>query len=316
MSPASHRSDGGSGDVEEHQAPADRPRRSGNGFVGDTLTSLKRWLVKTSRSPFVTFSSLVQPVVFFVLIAAVLGAVADNALAGAYDGDVAYVTFLTPAIVIQSALAAAAVSGIGLVKDMETGMFDKILVSPVDRTAMLLGKVLSELLRIAVQTMIILVLGYVMLRYTTGTSIDSYLQTGVVGVVGVVGIVGIAVCFGLVFVAFSNVVALATRDEEATILIANLLTFPLLFVSSAVLPLSVLPGWIQAVAVVNPVTYGVDGIRAFMLGEDVLSVFDVGAFAGLWNTVVPSVAVLLGFALVTGAVASRLVGDAWKADVR
>ncbi|WP_222920198.1 ABC transporter permease [Natrinema sp. SYSU A 869] len=288
-------------------------RAAGNGFVADTLVSLKRWLVKTSRSPFVTFSSLVQPVVLFVLMASVFGAVAEGALADAYGDGVHYVAFLTPAIVIQSALAAAAVSGIGLVKDMETGMFDKTLVSPIDRGAMLLGKVLSELLRVAVQTVVILVLGALMLRSSGGAAGSAYLATGLAGIVG---IIGITVLFSLVFVAFSNIVALVTRDEEATIMIANLLTFPLLFCSSAFLPLTVLPDWIRTVAVVNPVTYGVDGVRALVLGADVTTVVDVTAFGGLWNTVAPAAAVLALFALVLGAIAGKLLESAWKAEVR
>ncbi|SEO35320.1 ABC-2 type transport system permease protein [Halorientalis persicus] len=293
-------------------AGSDTARRAdGNGPLTDMRISLTRWLRKTSRNPYVTFSSLVQPVIFFVLMAEVLGAVAGPALA-ATVGDVHYVTYLTPAIVIQSALAAAAVSGIGLVDDMETGMFEKTLVSPMHRGAMFLGKVCSEVVRIAVQTLIILALGYGMLALTSDATTAGYLRTGLPGLIG---IVGVTVLFGGVFMAYSNVVALVTRDREATIMIANLLTFPLLFVSSAFLPLSVLPGWIRAVAVVNPITYGVDGIRALMLGRDVLSVFDVTAFGGLWNTVVPAAAVLLACNLVLGAAALRLLGDAAKAEV-
>ncbi|THE65672.1 ABC transporter permease [Salinadaptatus halalkaliphilus] len=311
MSSAS--SPGDSSDAGRGESEPVPQRASGNGFWGDTRCSLERWLRKTARSPFVTFSSLVQPVLFFVLLAAVLGAVADGALSQAYGDDVRYVTFLTPAIVIQSALAAAAVSGIGLVKDVETGMFDAQLASPIDRRAMILGKTLSELCRIAVQTAIILALGYAMLWYTTGDSVGSYHQTGVLGLLG---IVAIAVCFGSVFVAFSTIVALVTRDEEATILIANLLTFPLLFVSSAFLPLEVLPGWIRTVAVANPVTYGVDGIRALMLGEDVLTVLEVSGLVGYWNAVVPAVAVLSLCVVALGAIATTLLRRAWRAEVR
>ncbi|MDT3436528.1 ABC transporter permease [Haloarcula sp. 1CSR25-25] len=99
-------------------------------------------------------------------------------------------------------------------------------------------------------------------------------------------------------------------------MIANLLTFPLLFVSSAFLPLDILPDWIQAVAVANPITYGVDGIRALMLGEDVMSVFEVTAFTGLWNTVVPAIAVLLGFNAVLGGIAVHLLRRASRAEVQ
>ncbi|MFC7132101.1 MULTISPECIES: ABC transporter permease [Salinibaculum] len=288
-------------------------RASGNSSATDARISFKRWLVKTSRNPYVTFTSLVQPVIFFVLMAEVLGAIAGGALSQSLGGDVTYVTYLTPAIVIQSALAAAAVSGIGLVDDMETGMFDKTLLSPMNRAAMFVGKVLSEVVRITVQTGIILGLGYLLLALKPGASVTQYLQTGVGGVLG---IFVVTVIFGGVFMAYSNIVALVTRDREATVMIANLLTFPLLFISSAFLPLEVLPGWIRAVAVANPITYGVDAIRALMLGQDVLSVFEVTAFTGLWNTVVPAIAVLLGFNLVLGGIAVRLLKRASRAEVQ
>ena len=246
-------------------------------------------------------------------MAEVFGAMASGTLAQSFGADVNYVTYITPAIMIQSALAAAAVSGIGVVDDMESGMFDKILVSPMNRGALFLGNVLSEVVRIGVQILIIFALGYVLLALESGASVDHYLQTGLPGLVG---ILVVAVVFGGVFMAYSNVVALVTRDREATVMIANLLTFPLLFVSSAFVPLDALPGWIRSVAVVNPITYGVDGIRAFMLGRDVLTVVEVTAFSGIWNTVVPSVAVLAGFNLVLGAIAIRLLDRASKAGVK
>jgi ABC-2 type transport system permease protein len=288
-------------------------KSSGNSTAADLRISFKRWLVKTSRNPSVTFTSLVQPIIFFVLMAEVLGAVVGGALTEALGGNVHYVTYLTPAIMIQSALAAAAVSGIGLVDDMETGMFDKTLISPTGRGAMFVGKILSEVIRITVQTVVILALGFGFLWVKTGGSVGSYIQTGLLGAVGVVVV---TIIFSGIFMAYSNIVALVTRDREATIMIANLLTFPLLFVSSAFVPLEVLPNWIQTLAVVNPITYGVDAIRALMLGKDVLSVFDITAFGGVWNTLVPAVAVLVGFLLILGYVAVHLLNNASKAEVQ
>jgi ABC-2 type transport system permease protein len=288
-------------------------RASGNTPLTDARISFKRWAVKTSRNPYVTFTSLVQPVIFFVLMAEVLGAIAGSVLTQSVSGDISYVTYLTPAILVQSALSAAAVSGIGLVDDMETGMFDKTLISPMSRSAMFTGKALSEVVRITVQTMIILGLGYLFLVLKSGASVTQYLQTGLFGVLGILVVI---VVFGGVFMAYSNIVALLTRDREATILIANLLTFPLLFVSSAFLPLDVLPGWIRAVAVVNPVTYGVDAIRALMLGQDVMTVIEVTAFPGLWNTLLPATAVLTAFNIVLGGVAVGLLRRASKAEVQ
>ena len=301
--------------VTDGQETADRgsaQRASGNSAVTDARVSFRRWLLKTSRNPYVTFTSLVQPIIFFVLMAEVLGAIAGGAVSQSVQSDVTYVTYLTPAILIQSALAAAAVSGIGLVDDMETGMFDKTLLSPMNRGAMFVGKLLSEVVRITIQTAIILGLGYLLLVLKPAVSPAQYLQTGPVGVLG---IFGVTILFSGVFMAYSNIVALVTRDREATVMIANLLTFPLLFISSAFLPLELLPGWIQAVAVANPITYGVDGIRALMLGQDVLSTAEVTAFTGLWNTVVPAVVVLLGFSVVLGGVAVALLKRASKSAV-
>ncbi|WP_336326568.1 ABC transporter permease [Halovenus sp. HT40] len=300
-------------DGDEDSESSVTQKASGNSATIDLRISFKRWLVKSSRNPYVTFTSLIQPVIFFVLMAEVLGAVVGGVLTETLGGDVHYVTYLTPAIVIQSALAAAAVSGIGLVDDMETGMFDKTLISPMSRGAMFVGKVLSELARITVQTLIILALGFGLLWVKTSASVGSYIQTGLAGVLG---IVAVTVIFGGIFMAYSNIVALVTRDREATIMISNLLTFPLLFVSSAFVPLDVLPNWIQTVAIVNPITYGVDAIRALMLGQDVRTVFGSTVFDGIWNTLVPAVAVLIGFVLVLGFIAVRLLNNASKVEVQ
>ncbi|MFC7072635.1 ABC transporter permease [Halovenus rubra] len=287
-------------------------KADGTNTLTDVRFSLERWLLKTSRNPFVTFSSLIQPVIFFVLVAEVFGAIAGTALAETV-ADVHYVTYLTPAIIVQSALAAAAVSGIGLVDDMETGMFETILVSPMNRSAIFLGKILSEVIRIAVQTLIILGLGFALLTLKTGASFGTFARTGIFGLLGVVVV---AVIFGGVFMSFSNIVALVTGDREATIMIANLLTFPLLFVSSAFLPLPALPGWIQTIAIVNPITYGVDAIRALLLGEDVAAVVTVSSLPAPWAVVVPAVLILVGFNVVLGGIAARSLKRRSRAEVQ
>ncbi|MDS0279771.1 ABC transporter permease [Halomicroarcula sp. S1AR25-4] len=286
---------------------------SGNSVAADIRISFKRWLVKNLRNPYVIFTSLVQPIIFFVLFVEVFGAIAGSALSAALGPDISYVTYLSPAIIIMSTLSSAATSGIGLVDDMEEGMFEKMLVSPMNRSAMFFGKVLSEVARIVVQTVIVLLLGYLLLVLKNGAAFDQYLRTGAAGIVGVVLV---TVIFGGVFIAYSNIVALVSRDQEATIMFANLLTFPLVFVSSAFLPLSVLPGWIRTVAVFNPITYGVDSVRAIMLGQDVMTVFEMTAFGGIWNTVVPAVVILVGFNVLLGSIAIRLLRRAASIKVQ
>jgi len=295
---------------QERTAPSERPNapsgrpdaRSGNTFGGDVWVNFKRWNLKAVRNPFVLVVSLVQPIIFLVLFTEVFGNVAGGAVNRGVPG-ISYETYLVPAIAIQVALAAAITSGVGLVNDIENGMFEKVLVTPMNRTAVFLGKAAAEVFRIAVQIAIILGLGVLL-----GAEIAT-------GVVGAVGIVAVGILFSLWFVAFSNALAILTRDQESTIIGANLLQFPLLFLSSAFLPLSALPDWIQTFARINPVTYGVDAARSLMLDRDVMTVVEVSWFDGPLDGVVPGVIVLTGLDLVLGGVAVYLLSQASSSDV-
>ena len=277
--------------------------RSKNTFAGDVWVNFKRWNLKAVRNPFVLVVSLVQPIIFLVLFTEVFGQVAGEAVNRGLPG-VGYETYLVPAIAIQVALAAAITSGVGLVNDIENGMFEKVLVTPMNRTAVFAGKTAAEVFRIAIQITIILGLG---------TLLGAEIATGVVGAAGIV-VVG--VLFSLWFVAFSNALAIVTRDQESTIIGANLLQFPLLFLSSAFLPLATLPGWIRTFARLNPVTYGVDAARSIMIDRDVMTVIEVTGFGGTLNGVVPGVAVLVGLDLAFGAVAVSLLARASSSDVQ
>ncbi|MFB6165749.1 MAG: ABC transporter permease [Haloarculaceae archaeon] len=288
-------------------------KTTGNGFVRDTWVNLKRWVLKTTRNPFVMTVSLLNPIIFLILFTQVFGQITGQAVGRSVGGAVSYTTYLVPAIVIQVALIAATTSGIGLVDDIENGMFEKVLASPMHRGAVFLGKSLSEVLRIVVQITIILVLGYVLLWLDSGGDPGTYVATGIAGAVG---IVAVGIVFSIWFTAFSNITALYTRDTESTIIAVNLLQFPLLFLSSAFLPLSVLPEWIQAVATVNPITYGVDAARALMLGEDVMTVIDVTGFGGMWNSIVPALAVLVVLDVVLGGVAVYFLNRASSSTVQ
>ena len=278
-------------------------RRSSNSFVGDIWINFKRWNIKAVRNPFVLVTSLVQPIIFLILFTQVFGAVATNAInAGA--GSISYETFLVPAIAIQVALAAAVTSGVGLVNDIEEDVFEKVLVMPMNRGAVFAGKSAAEILRIVVQIAIILGLGVLL-----GAKIAM-------GVLGAIGIMLIGLLFSIWFLAYSNILAVLTKDQESTIIGANLLQFPLLFLSSAFLPLGSLPRWIQVIAAFNPVTYGVDAARALMLNRDVMTVLEVTAFSGIWNTLVPAVVVLVVLDLAFGGVAVYLLTRATSSDAK
>ncbi|WP_135823564.1 ABC transporter permease [Halorussus ruber] len=299
-SPTESSGDGGvAGEAGQSRVAA----RSGNSFAGDFWVNFKRWNLKAVRNPFVLVVSLVQPIIFLVLFTQVFGQVATGAISRG-GASITYETYLVPAIAIQVSLAAAATSGVGLVNDIENGMFEKVLVSPMNRAAVFLGKTAAEIMRILIQIGIILVLGVAL-----GAEIST-------GIVGALGIMLVGVVFSMWFVSLSNTIAIITKDQESTIIGANLLQFPLLFVSTAFLPLEVLPDWIQTVATYNPITYGVDAARALMLDRDVMTVVEVTQFSGVWNTIVPALAVLLALDLVLGSVAVYMLSKASSSDVQ
>ncbi|EMA42436.1 ABC transporter permease [Halococcus saccharolyticus] len=294
--------DGGTAEAAagtEAEAETTAIRRSSNSFLGDAWVNFKRWNIKAVRNPFVLVVSLAQPIIFLVLFTQVFGQIATGAInQGGGLGTISYETYLVPAIVIQVSLAAAITSGIGLVNDIEEGMFEKVLVTPMNRTAVFVGKTAAEVLRIAAQIAIILGLGVLL-----GAEIAT-------GIVGALGIIAVGILFSLWFVSLSNSLAVLTKDQESTIIAMNLLQFPLLFLSSAFLPLEALPEWIQTFARYNPITYGVDAARTLMLDVDVMTVLDVTAFSGIWNALVPALAVLAGLDLVLGAIAVYLLSQA------
>jgi ABC-2 type transport system permease protein len=281
-----------------------RERTGGNTFLGDVAVNFKRWAIKATRNRFFLVGTLVQPIIFFVLFTQVFGQVATQSLGSAAGGSgVNYETFLLPAIAMQVSLATAAGSGIGLVNDIENGMFEKTLVSPMSRTAVFVGKSAAEIMLIVIEIGLILGLGVLM---------GARIETGLAGAVGV-ALVGIV--FSVWFTGYSNVLAVLTRDQESTILAANMLQFPLLFVSSAFLPLEAMPGWIQTIAAFNPVTYGADAARALVLSQDVSQVFEVTAFGGMWNTIVPAVAILVVVDVLLGGLAVFMLQRASRAAV-
>lgn len=215
----------------------------------DAWVSFARWNRKAIRNPFVVTVALVQPIILLLLFSAVFSSI--TGLSGFPVDN--YTKFIVPAIVLQTALLTSAGSGIGLVEDIESGLFDKLLVSPMSRTGIFLGKSLSEIVRIVGQAAIIIGIGYLL-----GASVET-------GLAGAFAIVLIAAVFSLWYAAFSSIVALLTRSVEATNIVSNLLQIVLLFLSPAFIPEDLLPSWLGTLVVLNPITHGIRATRSLMI---------------------------------------------------
>ena len=208
------------------------------------------------------FFALLQPLLFLILFSQVFARL-DQLPGFGYDS---YLQFLVPSIIALTALNSAFQSGIGMVTDIEDGMLDKFLIAPIRRSSILVGKVMSDAARMALQVLVIVGVSLLMgARFATGPG-------------GVGMLILLAAAFGISWAGLSNVIALRTGNGELTMLIGILITFPVLFLSTAFMPSVLLPSWLDTVATFNPITYIVEAIRGLV--NEGWAWWDIGQAAG------------------------------------
>ena len=222
-------------------------------YVSEVNGVFGRWTRKTLRRPQFLFFSLVQPIVWFVLFTQAFSSIANIPGFAQVTGTDSYLTFFTAAVIIQTVISSAMQSGMGMVTDIESGYMDKMRVAPIHRSSILMGKMLSDGTRIVIQTAVIIALGFAM-----GVTIAM-------GIPGLLMLFVIAMAFGIAWSGISTFIGLATKNSESTLMISLLTTFPLLFLSSAVMPKFLLPSWVQTVATYNPMSYIADALRGLII---------------------------------------------------
>jgi ABC-2 type transport system permease protein len=181
-------------------------------------------------------------VFFFVVNVATLERLTEGTL-----GDFDYTAFQMATAVLLGVTGVSRAPSVVL--DVQNGYMDKLLLTPVRRTAILLGHMVADMAVAAVLTLPILVLGFIL-----GVRFES-------GVLGLVGYVVICACWSLAFAGFGYAIALKTGNPAA-VQSSFLLFFPFLFLTSSYVPRSQLTGWLDVVAGLNPVTYILDGLRS------------------------------------------------------
>jgi ABC-2 type transport system permease protein len=231
-----------------------------------TMTHLRQlW-----RQPWWIAVSLVQPVIWLLLFGALFQSVADLPGFGSDD----YIVYLAPGIVIMTAFISAGWTGMGLLEDLDRGVTDRLLTSPISRTALMAGRVVQQTITMIIQSLIM-----VGIALLAGASFDN-------GVLGVAGLIGIAALISAAFASLSLAFALVTRQEETLIGTLTFLQLPLSFVSSTLIAQELMPDWMDKLANFNPVEWAVEAGRAAALGE------------GGFDVVVTRAGLLAGFAAV------------------
>lgn len=221
------------------------------------LRDVKRFL----RTPSRIVGSIALPLLFLLF----LGTGFSGAAIPGLPENVEYLQFLVPGMVGFTMLFGASFAGMSILSDQEVGFLKEILVAPVSRTSIVLGRIAGGSTTALVQAVLILVLAIPL----------GFRPTGLLALpLAAVFLVLIAVTF----VGFGIALASQFSDTEGFGLIVNFVIFPLFFLSGAMFPIASLPDVIQPLAYLNPLTYGVDGLRAVLVGSAARSVaIDAGA---------------------------------------
>jgi ABC-2 type transport system permease protein len=248
-------------------------------LLSDTQYVFIRYMRKLVRNPILLFFSLFQPILFLALFTQLLGRLSN--FPGVLPPGVSYLEFAAAGILLQNAFGSALQSGNSIVADIDSGFLHKMLVTPMSRPAILLGRLTSDAFRVVVQTAIILALAY-----GIGAAENSPFTVNT-GVIGILLIFFTIAFFGLAWSGISLALGMKTRSAETVFAIGGVITFPLLFLSSALLPISFLPGWVQTVSKFNPVSYAVDACRTLMIN------------GYNWGTILPAWGVIGLVAVIT-----------------
>jgi ABC-2 type transport system permease protein len=238
-------------------------------LVTDTLIIAERNLIRLPRKPELLLAFTVQPIMFVLLFRYVFGGAINT-------GGLPYVDYLIPGIIVQNIAFGGFVTAIGLNEDVHKGLIDRFRSLPMARAAVLAGRTLSDIVTNFLGVCILVITGLII-----GFSFGGPVLHVAFGFV-VLLLIGYA--FSWVFA----LVGLVANTPESANSLGFILIFPLTFISSAFVPTSSMPSWLEAFANVNPFTIFVNAMRALWLGAPAKNY--------VWGAVVWAVAILVVFA--------------------
>ncbi len=213
------------------------------GFFRDLLSVAGRALRAVPREPEALVPALIVPIFFFVVN---VGSLADiSSFAGVDDFE----AFQLPVAIVFAVTGISRASA--LVTDIQSGYFDRLLVSPVNRYSLLLGLMAADLVLVIALCIPVLILGFIL---------GVGFATGPLGIVAFLLLSGL---WGLAFTGFPYAIALRTGNPAA-VNSSFILFFPFAFLTTTFLPQDALTGWLATVADYNPVTYLLAGLRALI----------------------------------------------------
>ena len=230
--------------------PVVYPDRSGGpfAFAGDIFAVADAEIRKLRHDPLELIMRAVQPTLWLVVFGQVM-----SRIRGVPTGRLSYLDFMAPGILAQSVLFIAIFYGVAAIRERDLGVLNKYMVSPISRTALVLGKAISAGARALSQAAIVYVLALLMHIHATLEPLN------------VAGVLALVVLGSAVFSTLSLMIACMVKSHERIMGMGQVMTMPLFFASNAIYPIALMPAWLRSIASVNPLTYEVDGLRALMV---------------------------------------------------
>lgn len=241
-----------------------------HGLWALTNRELKKWY----QQPFVFAMGIIQPILWLALLGKAMNI--GNIVTGIPGvdpkvvmmhtfGTSDYFSFMAMSMVAFTVVFTTAFSGMSVVWDKRLGFMNKVLSTPVSRSAIILSKVLSASVRAIFQSAIVAAVAFA-LGLSTGSNFAWYSILGVFAIVFLIS-VGLSSLF--------TMVTLRSTRMEMPQAIFQLVTLPLMMASSAYFPINQMPSWLQAVANWNPISYTIDAVRRLMVFSDGMGTFQL-----------------------------------------
>lgn len=234
--------------------------------IRDSWNEATRHLRSIPRSPELLMFTVLQPVMFVLLFYYVFG--------GAIQVPGSYAQFLVPGILAQTVVFGSSFTGVGLAEDMSKGFVDRLRSLPINQSAVLVGRTLSDLARNSLGALIIIVIGFALGFRFNGGVVDGVVATL------------LFLAFAYAFSWIQALVGLSVSSVEAANSAGFIWMFPLTFVSSAFVPTESMPGWLRQIADANPFTQVTNAGRALYAGTDPGNSVWIAALWALGITVV------------------------------
>ncbi len=221
-------------------------------FIQETLALTKRLFIQLQRRPSSLIAGIIQPLMWLILF----GALFQNAPQGLFGNNLSYGQFLGAGVIVFTAFAGALNAGLPVMFDREFGFLNRLLVAPLA----------SRYSIVAASAIYIIALS--LIQAAVIVTANAFLGAGLPGIVGLGMIALIVFLLVLGVTALSLGLAFALPGHIELLAVIFVTNLPLLFASTALAPLSFMPGWLQVIASLNPLSYAIEAIRYLYLHND------------------------------------------------